>query len=118
MRSFEAGQAAYFGTPPVNLLYAYHTSLLQIVKRYGGGPTLDERFRLHRQASRRIQMLADQLGMQQLAGSPKERAHGMTAMYVPEGVKASDVLRKMQEKGVVIAGGLLPEIKDRYIRIG
>lgn len=30
MKAYEAGSAAYFATPPVNLIYAYHASLQMI----------------------------------------------------------------------------------------
>ena len=32
MQAYEAGTAAYFATPPVNLIYAFHASLSQITK--------------------------------------------------------------------------------------
>lgn len=35
MRAYEAGQAAYFATPPVNLIYAFHASLALITRKEG-----------------------------------------------------------------------------------
>jgi alanine-glyoxylate transaminase/serine-glyoxylate transaminase/serine-pyruvate transaminase len=32
MNAYEAGNAAYFATPPVNLMYAYHAALRHIVR--------------------------------------------------------------------------------------
>ena len=58
------------------------------------------------------------IGLEQLASKPENQAHGMTAVYLPAGVRAQDLLPKVLEKGVVIAGGLHREIKDRYVRVG
>lgn len=42
----------------------------------------------------------------------------MTAIYFPEGLTAPDVIPKLLAHGVVVAGGLHKEIKDKYFRIG
>ncbi|KAG5647869.1 hypothetical protein DXG03_007793 [Asterophora parasitica] len=80
-------------------------------------PSLEERFRLHKQVSQRIKALADQLGLAQVPQDSTHAANGMTALYLPEGIVASDVLPRMAAKGVTVAGGL-GDIKDKYIRIG
>lgn len=77
MRAYEKGSAAYFATPPVNLVYAFHTSLTQITK---GEPSLTERFRLHREASQRIKGAIENLGLRQLPVESKQAANGMTAV--------------------------------------
>ncbi|KAJ7355552.1 pyridoxal phosphate-dependent transferase [Mycena albidolilacea] len=115
MKAYEAGNAAYFATPPVNLIYAYHASLSQITKK---SPSLEERFELHRKASQQIKDTAAELGLKQLALDPAFAAQGMTALYFPEGVSAGDVLPKLGAKGIVVAGGLHGAIKDKYFRIG
>ncbi|TFK39395.1 pyridoxal phosphate-dependent transferase [Crucibulum laeve] len=114
MKAYDQGLPAYFGTPPVNLITAFNASLKQITAT----GSLDERWRLHAQVSRRIKAVAEQLGMKQLAKEEGGRANGMTAVFLPEGIKAADVLGRLGTKGVVMAGGLVAEIKDRYIRIG
>ena len=58
MQAYEAGTAAYFATPPVNLIYAFHASLSQITRQ---APSLEERFRLHRAASQRMKAAAAEL---------------------------------------------------------
>lgn len=45
-------------------------------------------------------------------------ANGMTAVYYPDGLVASDVLPKLNKDEIVVAGGLHKDIKDRYFRIG
>ena len=42
----------------------------------------------------------------------------MTAIYYPDGVSAPNIIPRMLEHGIVIAGGLHKEIKDKYFRIG
>lgn len=77
MKAYESGKAAYFATPPVNLIYAYHASLSQITKK---APSLEERFELHRVASQQIKDTAAELGLKQLALDPAFAAKGMTAV--------------------------------------
>lgn len=42
----------------------------------------------------------------------------MTAVYLPDGLNAKEVLTQMLGRGLVVAGGLHKEIKDKYVRIG
>ncbi|KAJ7743127.1 pyridoxal phosphate-dependent transferase [Mycena metata] len=115
MKAYESGKPAYFATPPTNLIYAYHASLSQIMKK---APSLEERFELHRAASKQIKDTAAALGLKQLALDPAFAANGMTALYFPEGLSAGDVLPKLGAKGIIAAGGLHAEIKDKYFRLG
>ncbi|KAF8075096.1 PLP-dependent transferase [Lyophyllum atratum] len=115
MKAYEAGTPAYFATPPVNLIHAYHASLLQLTR---SSTSLDERFKLHREASQRVKKAATELGLKQIALEPAFAANGMTTLYYPEGLGASDVLPRFAKRGLVIAGGLLGSIKDKYFRIG
>ncbi|ETW79094.1 putative aminotransferase class V [Heterobasidion irregulare TC 32-1] len=114
MTAYEKGSAAYFATPPVNLIFAFNQSLTQIVK---GSSSLEERFKLHADASNRLKAAAKELGLKQLAADPSIAANGMTALWCPPGVKSSELLPLFLKKGVVIAGGLGAE-KDNYFRIG
>jgi alanine-glyoxylate transaminase/serine-glyoxylate transaminase/serine-pyruvate transaminase len=42
----------------------------------------------------------------------------MTAIYFPDGLSAPDIIPRLLERGIVIAGGLHKDIKDKYFRIG
>lgn len=42
----------------------------------------------------------------------------MTAIYFPDGLSASDIVPRLLEQGIVVAGGLHKEIKDKYFRVG
>jgi alanine-glyoxylate transaminase/serine-glyoxylate transaminase/serine-pyruvate transaminase len=119
MKAYESGSAAYFATPPVNLIYAFHASLSLITAKSSSSlPSLSERFALHHAASQRIKSAARSMGLKQLPLQESEAANGMTALYFPEGVKAADLLPRLGKKGIIVAGGLLSPIKDTYFRIG
>lgn len=77
MEAYEAGKAAYFATPPVNLIYAFRTSLKQIVE---GTPSLEDRFRLHRETSQRIKNAIKELGLTQVPANDSVAANSMTAV--------------------------------------
>ena len=77
MKAYEGGSAAYFATPPVNLIRAYHESLSQITK---ASPSLDERLERHCETSNRIKGAAAELGLSQVPASREIAANGMTAV--------------------------------------
>ena len=112
MESYEAREPGYFGTPPVNLIWALNVSLGQILDE-----GLDRRFERHRRISRATKAGVGALGMGQVPVSDSKGANTLTAPYFPEGVDGS-VLAHVKEAGVILAGGLHPEIKKRYFRIG
>lgn len=113
MQNYEAKKPSYFATPSPQLIHALHTSLTQILSQ-----PLPKRFATHREASQRIKSALTSMGLKQLASKPENQANGMTAIYLPEGVKASDILPNLLKKGVVFAGGLHKEIATKYIRFG
>ncbi|KIO27257.1 hypothetical protein M407DRAFT_243385 [Tulasnella calospora MUT 4182] len=115
MKAYESGNAQYFATPPVNLIYAFNASLKAITK---AAPSLEDRFKMHKEASQRLKRALEDLGLRQVPLDPAFAANGMTAVYYPDGLVASDVLPKLNKDEIVVAGGLHKDIKDRYFRIG
>ena len=113
MQNYEAKKASYFATPPPQLIHALHTALTQILSR-----PLEQRFADHRAASQKIKKAVTDLGLKQLATKPENQANGMTAVYLPEGVQASEILPSLMKKGIIFAGGLHKEIATKYIRFG
>lgn len=112
MESVEARQPRYFGTPPVNHIWALNVSLGQILDE-----GMDVRFARHRRLSEACRAAITALGMTQVPVSADKTAVTMTAPYFPDGVDRT-VLAHIKEAGVILAGGLHPEIKARYFRIG
>lgn len=113
MQNYEAKKASYFATPSPQLIHALHTTLTQILAR-----PLSDRFAIHRETSQRIKSTIESYGLKQLATKPENQANGMTAIYLPEGVKAPEILPNLLKKGVIFAGGLHKEIAAKYIRFG
>lgn len=112
MEAYEARRPSYFGTPPVNLIWALNMSLIQILNE-----GLDARFARHRRLSDALKAAIRALGMKQVPTSPNKAANTLTAAYFPEGVDRA-MLGHVKEAGVILAGGLHADIKDRYFRIG
>lgn len=115
MKSYENLPAAYFATPPVQLIYALHAALSAITK---ASPSLEERFALHKAASNKVKDFVIDLGLELLPLSRDASANGMTAVKFPPGLKAPDLLPKLLARDVVMAAGLLGPIKETYFRIG
>lgn len=113
MQNYEAKKPSYFATPSPQLIHALHTALTQILSR-----PLSDRFAAHKEVSKRIRSSVASLGLKQLASREENQAHGMTAIYLPEGVKAAEILPSLLKKGVIFAGGLHKEIAAKYIRFG
>jgi alanine-glyoxylate transaminase/serine-glyoxylate transaminase/serine-pyruvate transaminase len=112
MEAYEARRPAYFGTPAVNLIWALNVSLGQILEE-----GMDARFGRHRLLSDALKAAIASLGMKQVPATPRNAASTLTAPYYPEGVDAT-VLQHINRAGVILAGGLHPEIAARYFRIG
>lgn len=112
MEAYEEGRPAYFGTPPVNLIWALNVSLGQILEE-----GLEARFERHRRISGAVKAGIEALGLRQVPVRPEIAAHTLTAPYFPDGVDRA-VLGHIREAGVIVAGGLHPQIKERYFRIG
>jgi alanine-glyoxylate transaminase/serine-glyoxylate transaminase/serine-pyruvate transaminase len=113
MEAYEARKPSYFGTPAVNLIWALNVSLGQILEE-----GLDIRFERHRALSRAAQQAIGALGLGQVPIADKYAAHTMTAPRYPAGVAGGDLLPRVKQAGAVLAGGLHPEIKAEYFRIG
>ena len=113
MQNYENFKPSYFATPATQLVHALHTSLSQITAR-----PMSERFNAHTQTSNRVKAAIKDLGLSQLAANPEAQAHGMTAIYLPEGLVPGDVLPGLLNRGVIFAGGLHKEIATKYIRFG
>ncbi|KAA1099720.1 hypothetical protein PGT21_018391 [Puccinia graminis f. sp. tritici] len=95
---------------------ALHKSLKTILE--SPNLSLEERFLRHKQASKKVKEAVKKLGLKELSVNDESSAHGMTAIYLPESIKPGEVMGKMLEKDLVIAGGLHKDCKDRYVRIG
>ena len=110
--AYEAGRPAYFATPAVNLVNALDVSLGQILRE-----GMEARFARHRRMAGAFRAAWRALGLRTLPVSEEVTAHTLSALYYPEGVDMA-VLGRAREQGVVLAGGLHPQLKTRYFRVG
>jgi alanine-glyoxylate transaminase/serine-glyoxylate transaminase/serine-pyruvate transaminase len=113
MQASEARKAAYFGTPAVNLVRALHVSLNQILQE-----GLAARTARHRRISQVFKNAILALNLEQVPQNPDIAAATMTAPYYPQGIQPAEFLSRVSAEGVVLAGGLHPEIRTKYFRIG
>ena len=58
------------------------------------------------------------LNIKILPKSGKIAANTLTAAYYPEGINGNDVLSKLADDEVIVAGGLLADLKSKYFRVG
>lgn len=114
MRTYESGKGAYFATPPIQLIYALHTSLSLIAPN---DSALEKRYATHQAASDKIKDLLTSLGFK-LVANRNVAAHGLSTVYLPEGVSAPDFLGFFKQHNIVIAAGIYSGIAQKYFRIG
>ncbi|MFO8059271.1 MAG: alanine--glyoxylate aminotransferase family protein [Bacillota bacterium] len=112
MDAYMERRGGYFGTPAVNLVYALNVSLRQILDE-----GMQERFERHRRLARAFRAGTAALGIRQVPVSEDQAAPTLTALYYPEGADSS-LTGLIEEEGVIVAGGLHPEIRDQYFRVG
>jgi alanine-glyoxylate transaminase/serine-glyoxylate transaminase/serine-pyruvate transaminase len=112
MEAYIARKPAYFGTPPVNLIYALHESLRQILTE-----GMNARVARHKKLSDAFKAGIAALGLKQVPASADIAATTMTAPYFPANIDAQ-LIGKIRERGIVVAGGLHPDIRDKYFRVG
>lgn len=113
MQAYEARKASYFGTPPVNLIWALNVSLSQILDE-----GMAARFKRHQAISAACKAGILAMGLDQVPLEPGFAANTMTAPRFPRGITGADFLSEVSKGGVILAGGLHPEIKSEYFRIG
>lgn len=113
MQAYEEGRPSYFATPAINLIVALEVSLKLMLNE-----GMDSRFARHIVMAEAFRKSMRELGLNFIPVSEEVMAHTLSAPYYPEGVTASKLLPEVAKNGVVIAGGLLPSIKDTYFRVG
>jgi len=113
MQKYEARQACYFATPPVNLIRGLYASL-----KYLHDLGVEEVFRRHANTAKAFRAAIDALGLKTVVSEDKDRANTLTAIYMPEGFAVPDLLSRVISQGVVVAGGLHRTEASKYFRVG
>ncbi len=109
LKTAPAGETPW--TPPVSLVLALEEALTMILREEG----LANVHARHRRLAHAARAGAQALGFRLFSSSP---SHAVTALVPPDGVAASDVIRRLREvHGMVVAGGQ-DQLKGRIFRIG
>ena len=113
MEAYELGKPAYFATPAVQTITALKTSLEEIFSK-----SLDETIAHQAKTSDEFKQNLKNLGLTIVPVNEKVAAHGLTAVYFPEGIEGPELLKKLAEKGFVVAGGIHKQLVGKYFRVG
>lgn len=74
---------------------------------------MSKRFQAHVQAGEKVQKTLKQWGLQLVPTDPQHTAHTLTAVFYPDSVAPTDLLPKIVKRGVMVAGGLHPEMATK-----
>ncbi len=113
MTAYETRTPSYFGTPAVNLVAALDVSLRRISEE--GMPA---RWTRHARLAAAFRAGVEALGLGFVAEDVAYRADTLTACRYPVGAGAGEFLPAVKAAGVIVAGGLHPQIKAEYFRVG
>ena len=112
MQAYEERRPAYFSTPATTLVLALETGLGEIL-----ASGIEERYALHERAGNAMRAAWRGMGLDLVPRRDELAANTLSAVKLPDGVDSS-VVGAILERGVVVAGGLHPEIRDTYFRVG
>jgi alanine-glyoxylate transaminase/serine-glyoxylate transaminase/serine-pyruvate transaminase len=113
MKAYEERRPSYFGTPAVNLVYGLEVSLGLILKE-----GMDNRFGRHQRIGKAFRTAMKELGLRMIPLSEEVSAATLSAPYYPEGIQGAAFMKAISASDVILAGGLLPEIREKYFRVG
>jgi alanine-glyoxylate transaminase/serine-glyoxylate transaminase/serine-pyruvate transaminase len=112
MQAYEERRPAYFSTPATNLILALEVGLREILEA-----GMECRISLHERAGRAMRAAWRGMGLALVPAGEELAANTLSALKLPAGVDPS-VVGGILKHGVVVAGGLHPEIRDTYFRVG
>jgi alanine-glyoxylate transaminase/serine-glyoxylate transaminase/serine-pyruvate transaminase len=79
---------------------------------------MDKRVKRHQKLATAFRAGIASLNLEILPKTNKVAANTLTAAYYPKGIDGAALLTKIANSNIIIAGGLLSEIKASYFRIG
>lgn len=112
MEAYEAARPLYFATPPVNLVAALEVSLGHLLAE-----GMEARFARHSRLAGAFRAAIRALDLATLPARAEDMSSALSAVYYPEGVDAT-LVGRIRDEGIVVAGGLHPEAKTKYFRVG
>ena len=111
MRAYEDRRPSYFSTPATSLVMALAASLEELCAE-----GVDAVIARHERAAQKMRTAWSQLGLELLC-DPSVAANTLSAVRYPDGVGA-ELVGRIAERGVIVAGGLYPGLKQAYFRVG
>jgi len=79
---------------------------------------MENRFARHEQIAAEFREAMEYFSLKMLPTSEGHAANTLSAPLYPAGVEAAAFMKAMGSTGVIVAGGLLPERKNDYFRVG
>ena len=113
MKAYEERRPSYFGTPAVNLVAALEVSLDLIINE-----GLEKRFARHTEMAQRFRSSINEMGLEMVPQKREICANTLSAPLFPKGMDGAAFMSEMAKSDVIVAGGLHPEHKSRYFRVG
>jgi len=113
MRAYEDRRPSYFGTPAVNLVCALACSL-ELILAEG----METRWARHAVIGEAMRAAIHALDLGQIPTSDDHAANTLSAPRIPTGLEPPRLLSGIREAGVILAGGLYPELRSAYFRVG
>lgn len=112
MEAYEAGKPSYFATPATSLIAALDASLAEIV-----GEGIEAVWSRHQRVADQFRACWRELGLDLLPTAEAIAANTLSAVRYPEG-SGPELVGRIKEQGIVVAGGLHPALKAEYFRVG
>jgi alanine-glyoxylate transaminase / serine-glyoxylate transaminase / serine-pyruvate transaminase len=113
MQAYEEGRPSYFGTPSVNHVAALEVSLKMILEE-----GMEKRIARHKTLAESFRQKITEIGFNMMPENEECSANTLSAIYFPENISASEFMGGMAKSDVIVAPGLLPELKGKYFRVG
>lgn len=110
--AYEAGRPSYFATPPTPLIRGLAVGLGEIL-----AAGVEATWARHARVAEAMRAAWSAMNLRLLPQRPALAANTLSALWLPEGVDAS-LPARVAARGVYVAGGLLPELRTRYFRVG
>ena len=118
MTAYEERRPAYFATPATTLVWALRTGLAEILSADTDPATaMDARVAAHAEVAQTFRAAWRELELDLVPVSEALAANTLSAVRYPDGV-GQELVGAIKERGVVVAPGLHPQLKERYFRVG
>ncbi|MBX2802762.1 MAG: alanine--glyoxylate aminotransferase family protein [Myxococcales bacterium] len=118
MEAYEQRRPSYFATPATSLVLALRAALTEIEDHHHAGHTgVEAAWVQHAQVAQGMRAAWQALGCSLLPATEEVAANTLSALRYPEGV-GPELVAAVGRRGVAVAGGLLPQLKQAYFRVG